>query len=319
MLNEIYSVRCVMFEPEYVLLVDLNNLLFRMLYVKDIYIQSEAPNYELWRFLVYESIYHCIKKFNISEVILAVDDRSSWRRSYFPRYKESRKKQRDKTNLNFDIVFRVINKYISELKHYMPFKIIKVRHAEADDVIGILAQELNSCIISSNDEDFLQLVSDKNKLWNPSKQKFSEFPVNINTKEKPIICNTPEEFLNYKILMGQSKDDIFNILTPNDWGQTEETQGKRKPGFGPAKANKAINEGLDDWLEKNNLRDRFKRNRNLIDFRRIPNTIRNRIIKVYNDYNYPPPENIYKFFKTYEMRYFIEKFHYVEPKLMRLY
>jgi 5'-3' exonuclease len=308
-------------DEDSVLLVDFNNLLFRTLYVREVYIQSDIPDFKLWRFLVYDSIYAVIKKFNVSEVILAVDDKVSWRRSYFPRYKESRKKQRDKSDIDFNIVFSVINKFIRELKHSMPFKIIKVRSGEADDVIGTLALELGNCIISSNDEDFHQLVDIKdNRLWNPSRQEFSEFPINIHTKKDPIMCKSAKEFLEYKILMGQSKDDIFNILTPNDWGLTPETEGKRKPGFGPKKAQKIIESGkIRQFLEDNNLEDHWKRNSVLIDFQRIPNVIKNRVIDGYNNHTYPPPDNIYKFFKEFQMRYFLENFEFVEQKLMRLY
>ena len=306
-------------EPESVLLIDLNNLLFRTLYVREVYIQAEIPDFKLWRFLVFDSIYSCIKKFNSVEVILAVDDKVSWRRSYFQRYKENRKKSRDKSDVDFGVVFSVINKFISELRHSMPFKIIKVRSAEADDVIGTLAFELNNCIISSNDEDFLQLVN-VSKLWNPSRQEFSEFPINLNKKDNPVMCNSPEEFLQYKILMGQSKDDIFNILTPRNWGKTEKTEGKRKPPMGPKTAQKIINEtGFDEWIKSRGLEDRQHRNSVLIDFNKIPDTIRNRVISAYNNCTFPPPDNIYKFFKDFEMRYYLENFEFVEPKLMRLY
>ena len=83
-----------------VLLIDFNNLMFRMLFVKDVGIKYEYPNFALWRYKVYESIYQSIKYVgDVSEVILAVDDKNSWRRSYFPRYKEPRKKKREKTKI----------------------------------------------------------------------------------------------------------------------------------------------------------------------------------------------------------------------------
>lgn len=304
--------------PEPVLIVDLNNLLFRTLYVREIGVQTEMPDWKMWRYLVFESIFYCIKKFNVTEVILAVDDKVSWRRSFFPRYKEQRKKQRAKSGVDFGMVFGVINKYLADLKHSMPFKIIKVRSAEADDVIAILATEFDNYIISSNDEDFLQLVGET-KLWNPSKQEFSEFPVNLNKKDNPVMCKTPAEFLEYKILMGQAKDGIFNIKTPNNWGLTEETKDKRKPPFGPKSAEKVIRAGTSAWVAENNLEDHWHRNEVLIDFKKIPNTIKGRIAQAYNNYSFPPPDNIHDFFKRHKMRFFLENYEFVEPKLMKLY
>jgi hypothetical protein len=128
-----------------------------------------------------------------------------------------------------------------------------------------------------------------------------------------------ELFLTTKFLTGQSKDDIFNVKTPNNWGKTPETQGKRKPGLGAKTAEKIILEGVDKWLEDNNLEGNFKRNKVLIDFRLIPNTIKDRVLDAYYDYNFPPPKNIYPFFKKYGMRGFIEDFDYVESRLVKLY
>jgi 5'-3' exonuclease len=276
--------------------------------------------------MVYESIYEMLSKHvNATEVVLAVDDKNSWRRAYFPRYKETRKDKRDKTGIDFSKVFPVINRFIADLKHHMPFKVIKVWNGEADDVIGTIALDIEygsntvSCVIHSNDEDYIQLISDKVKLWNPTKRKYIEFPVDLGTKRTPVLCNNSAEFLAIKILAGQSKDDIFNIKTPTNWGKTPETEGKKKPGFGPTSANKVISEGQNRWLEENNLWDNYKRNKNLIDLSKIPNAIKDRVMDAYWQYSYPPPNNIYEFFKKYKMRGYLEKFDSVERNLLKLY
>jgi hypothetical protein len=189
----------------------------------------------------------------------------------------------------------------------MPFKVLKVRAAEGDDIIGVIAMSYQGkMIISSNDEDYLQCSSDRIKLWNPSKRKF-------------VKCDSPREFLIMKCLMGQPKDDIFNVKTPKDWGQTAETMGKRKPGLGEVSARKIVDYGVTKWLTENDVLHRFKRNKNLIDFRKIPNTIQNRIRTQYENYNFPPPENMLPFFNKFQMRVFIENYHIVERCLMRLY
>jgi hypothetical protein len=128
--------------------------------------------------------------------------------------------------------------------------------------------------------------------------------------------------------MGQKKDDIPNIYTPDDWGLTEETEGKRKPGFGPATWEK-VKHDLKGFLDKGyvnktygevDLRKNMKRNRVLIDFDMIPKTIENRIVDCYNNsYNLPPIENIYLFFEKNNMRSFLDNIHKVENKLLPLY
>lgn len=295
-----------------VLLVDFNNLLFRTLHARDVYIKSEIPSWALWRFLVYDAIYQGIKNNeNVIEVILAIDDKNSWRKTYWKRYKETRKSKREKTGLDWGKIFGVINNYNREIRHHMPFKMLKVRSAEADDIIAIIAMHIRknsdwTCVISSNDEDFLQLSSEKTKIWNPNKRNF-------------VSVDNPDDFLLRKFLMGQSKDDIFNVKTPDDWGLTEETKGKRKPGLGPAAAEKIISEGYEEWLETNDFEDNFRRNQILIDFNRIPNVIQNRVLNAYHNYNYPPPKNIYPFFKKFKMRAYLKEFNTVEKYLLNLY
>jgi len=291
-----------------IVLVDFNNLLFRNFFVKEVGGYTTNPEYALWRYMICDSLYKLLWKVDdIKEVVLAVDDKVSWRKSYFPRYKESRKKERDKSDIDWDRLFEEINKLVADLKHHFPFKTIRLRHMEADDVIAVIAQESKyDCVISSNDEDYLQLCSDRVKLWNPSKRKY-------------IVCEWPEEFVIKKCLTGQRKDDIFNVKTPSDWGLTEETKGKRKPGFGPKSADKVMAGDYKQWLRDQDLEENFHRNRVLMDFNYIPQTIRKRILETYRNYSFPPPANIYQFFKKYNMRGFLDDFTAVERKLMELY
>jgi 5'-3' exonuclease len=291
------------------ILVDFNNLAFRHFFIKDIDIESKRPNFALWRYNVYEGIYSLLSRIqNVGEVIVAVDSRTLWRKSYFPRYKESRKKSRDKKkNIDWTVLYDTINEYLKDLRHHMPFKIIGVKGAEADDVIAVLAKNLdNRCVVVSNDEDYLQLYSKRIRIWNPSKKKYTT-------------CDNVDDFIVSHCLTGQSKDDIFNIKTPDDWGLTEATKGKRKPGFGPKSAEKVMAEGYKDWLKRNDLEERYHRNEVLMNFDFIPNTIVNRTLKVYYDYNFPPPENIYRFFNDNGMRGYIDEFQRVENTLLRLY
>ena len=300
-----------------VVLFDFNNLVFRNFFIKEVSPNSENPDFMLWRYNIFNSIYQSLwKEKDIVEVVIAVDDKNSWRKSYFPRYKESRKKQRDKSDVNWEGLFNNINKLVSDLKHYMPFKIVKTRSAEADDIIAIIAMNIKEkAIVISNDEDYLQLSSDRILLYNPQKKDY-------------VKCENTQKFLLEKIMLGQKKDDIFNIITPDDWGKTKDTQGKRKPGFGPAALKKVLAEGLDVWMEKKQInklygeidvKKHYKRNQILIDFNKIPRTIINRVIDQYENYYFPPPSNMFQFFKKYQMRGFLQDFQRVEMKLMELY
>lgn len=290
-------------------LIDLNNLLFRRFFIKEIAGYTPSPEYKLWKYMVLEDVYRLICSIeNVKEVVLASDDKNSWRKSYFPRYKESRKKNRDKqSDVDWERLFLEIDKFISDLKHYMPFKTMRSPSAEADDIIAVICKESNkNCVISSNDEDFLQLCSDKVKLWNPSKKEY-------------IVCNNVESFIIEKCLIGQKKDDIFNVVTPDNWGLTNETKGKRKPGFGPKSAKKIMSGDYKKWLQEKNLEENFHRNKVLMDFNYIPQTIIKRILKSYKNYSFPPPSNIYEYFKKNNMKGFLDNYTFVEARLMTLY
>lgn len=290
------------------ILIDFNNLAFRYFFIKEVAVYTPQPDFAIWRYMILEVIQKWLYlEKGINEVVIAVDDKNPWRKSYFSRYKESRKKKRDKQEVDWQALYGAIDSLAGDLKHYMPYKVLKVRGAEADDIIAILALESRGeSIVISNDEDYLQLCSSAIRIWNPQKKKYTD-------------CEDTEDFVIRKSLTGQSKDDIFNVKTPNNWGQTDATRGKRKPGFGPKSCDKVMKEGYEKWLEKEDLEENFKRNRVLMDFNYIPHTMCDRIMTAYKRATFPPPQNIYKFFKHYNMRGFLDDFTNIERKLMELY
>jgi hypothetical protein len=304
------------------LLFDYNNLVIRSFFgSKEITEDPDDIQWGLWRYNVFNSIYTTLWKFrNVTEVILAVDDYMSWRKHFYSRYKESRKiKKKKDSKVDWETLYSKMHNLASELKHHMPFKVIKVKNAEADDVIAVLAREFkNPCVIIARDEDYFQLFGKKKNLivFDPIKQKLYS----------PDDFENIREFLLKLIFCGQKKDDIPNIITPDDWGLTEATEGKRRPGFGE-KAFEKIKDDVRGFIEAGHrnkvyglvdLSKNLKRNRILVDFDKIPNTICNRIADAYNNSSIPPLENIYLFFEKYGMMSFLENYHRVEQKLQEL-
>jgi 5'-3' exonuclease len=233
---------------------------------------------------------------------LAFDSPKTWRKLYWPRYKESRKGKRDKSDMDWNMFHKELDLFIDDIERGLPFKVIKVENAEGDDVVAVLARATGTdTVVVSNDEDYLQLCCEHIKVYNPAKMAYSE-------------CLDVENFLQMKSLQGQSKDDIFNVLTPID-----HPVGVRKPGFGEVSAKKAIAYGLDKWLNEKKLVERYNLNRNLIDFDRIPKTIKTRILNTYKSYQLADPANIYPFFRDNGFREHLENFERIETKLMQLY
>lgn len=299
-----------------VLLIDFNNLAIRCFFTPDVGGYTPFPEYQIWKYQLFNSIWSYIWKFdvNIDEVVLAVDAHKSWRKVLFSRYKEKRASDRDKSEVDWDMLHNHLNSYVDELAEFIPFKTLKIQNCEADDIIGVLCLHIkeSNYIVVSNDEDYNQLCdADRVRVYNPKAKKW-------------VTCDDVESFVVSKCLMGQAKDGIFNVKTSLDWGLTEDTQKedgtpKRKPGFGPKTLEKVMKDGYEKWLEKNNLQKRFDFNRNLIDFNKIPETIQKRIISSYVSYKYPDPSNIYEFFRRNGFRSFLEKYEQTETKLLTFY
>ncbi len=284
------------------LLLDYNNLLSRIFFIGPVNAKSEHPDFNRMRFVAVDSIYRSMLKTKCNEIVLAVDSTPSWRKEIWPRYKESRKGKREKLDtINWDVYFIEFHRLLNDIIEFLPFKVIKAEKAEADDVIGVIAQNFQKeFVIISTDKDYLQLSSKNVKIYNPLKRKYIEE-------------SNPEIFLIKQCIMGQSKDDIFNVLTPLDFN------GKRKPGIGEERVEKIINNGYENWLLSENAVDHFELNRKLIDFKMIPTKIQKNIIKKYKEYKLPRLDKAYTFFKQNNFLSFLEDYHRVENTLSRLY
>lgn len=291
------------------ILIDMNNLVIRCVHIGDVKVVDKTTkeiveiDWDYWKLIVFNNIYSSLYKVKDTRtVVLAVDDKKSWRYDIWDRYKEDRKKKKDKDNFPWDLFFQKYDELIEEFRTHLPFKVLKVSRAEADDIIGTIALETPDITeIVSNDKDFLQLCSPRVKVYNPMKQQHVSHP-------------DPRFFLVEQCFIGQAKDSIFNIKTPDDW-----PEGKRKPGFGPKSFEKVVEFGWKEWLKKEDLGDRFKRNIALMDLSRIPEEIKADIMKQYREYEYPEPDKIWEFVKRNNWPDTIESFTQIENKLMQLY
>lgn len=291
------------------ILFDMNNLVIRCVHINDVKQVNKRTkeiidiDWAYWKLIVFNNIYTSLFKVkDANSIVLAVDDKVSWRYDIWPRYKEDRKKKKVKDDFPWDLFFTKYEELLAEFQEHLPFKVIKYPRAEADDIIGTLVHQTpDYSEVVSNDKDFLQLCSPKCRVYNPMKQVHVDHP-------------DPQFFLVEQCFIGQSKDSIFNIKTPDDW-----PEGKRKPGFGPKAFEKAVEYGWKDWLKDNDCVNNFKRNLALMDLDRIPEDMKHGIMEEYKNYVLPNPENIWKFVKDNNWPDLIDSFTTVENKLMQLY
>ena len=142
------------------------------------------------------------------EVILCSDNRKYWRKEFFPFYKAGRKKSREKSDLDWHLIFDMLAKFKAELRENFPYKVIDVEGAEADDIIGTLTPlyaSTQKILILSSDGDFLQLQKwgSNVKQYNPAQKKF-------------VKSDNPISELKEKIIRGDKGDGIPNIFSPSD-------------------------------------------------------------------------------------------------------
>jgi hypothetical protein len=288
----------------------MNNLVTRCVHIKDVKTVDKKTkkvidiDWDYWKFIIFSSIYGSILKNKANEVVIAVDNRKSWRYDFWPRYKEDRKLKREKQTDDFpwDEFFKRYEIMLDEFQEHLPIKVLRVEKSEGDDIIGVIVNNVpEHCVVISTDKDFLQLDSDRVTIYDPLKQQKVSHP-------------NPEMFLVEQSLLGQSKDSIFNIKNPLDY-----PLGKRKKPFGPKALEKVLIYGWEKWLKDNDLVERFEFNKTLMDFKRIPKEIQSAIMKEYLNYKYPHPDNIWKFIKENNWPDYKEKFTSLENTFLNLY
>ena len=167
-----------------------------------------------------KSIGYAIKLIDPTKVVIVFDGAgsSNSKRNLYPDYKANRHMSR-MTNYslfsNKEEEDEAINNQMARLIQYLkvlPLSIICIDGIEADDVIGYLTEKFESfehtkeVTVMSTDKDFLQLVSNKTKVYSPTKKKFYT-PEDV-LEEYGV---SSQNFINYKILMGDTGDNIPGI------------------------------------------------------------------------------------------------------------
>jgi hypothetical protein len=252
-------------------LVDLNQVLLAGL-MAQIANQKGKLEESLIRHMVLNIIRTHVKNFKneYGEIVLCCDNRKYWRKDFFPFYKAGRKKTREKSDLDWHLIFDILAKLKQELKENFPYKVIDVEGAEADDIIGTLVPIYapnQKILILSSDGDFLQLqmYGSNVKQYNPSQKKY-------------IKSHNPLLELKEKIIRGDKGDGIPNVFSPSDCF----VRDLRQKPITQKVIEKYMTEDYGDW-EDDNAKVGFSRNQTLIDLRNIPGDIKRKIINTYEE------------------------------------
>lgn len=166
-----------------------------------------------------KSVGYAIKLLGPTRVIVVFDGAggSQKRRKIYPDYKKGRK-TRIRFNRAYEEMSGVDNeeknlrKELLRLINYLdvlPLTVVAMDNIEADDTIAYLAEQTfkdSNVTIMSSDKDFLQLASDKIKVWSPTKKKI--FGCKEIMDEYGISCSN---FVFYRMMEGDDSDNIPGI------------------------------------------------------------------------------------------------------------
>jgi 5'-3' exonuclease, N-terminal resolvase-like domain/T4 RNase H, C terminal len=270
------------------ILIDLNQVLLAGL-MAQISNKSVQLEESLIRHLILNIIRTHVKNFKeeYGEVVLCCDNRKYWRKEYFPFYKAGRKKSREKSNLDWQLIFTMLDKFKQELRESFPYKVIDVENAEADDIIGTLAPRQSiheKVLIISSDGDFIQLQKYKNvKQYNPIQKKF-------------VKSANPTLELKEKIIKGDKGDGIPNILSPSDCFVRDLRQKPITKGV----LEKLLSEDHSKWDE--NSRIGYSRNEMLIDLNMIPSDLKQKIINTYEETKPATKQKMLSYFIEHKLK-----------------
>lgn len=275
-----------------VLLVDLSQLASATM--MHTFKEGEKISVSMMRHLVLSTIKHNVLKFRkdgYEEVIICVDNAlpTYWRREFAYYYKKNRAKNREESTWDWEGYFEGIRTVVDEFKKNMPYIIMDISKAEADDCIAVLTKKLSlegrKVMIISSDGDFTQLHKFPNvSQYSPMMKKL--------VKSK---TGSPALDLMTKIVKGDRKDCVASIKVRSDFYYTM-VIGERTP---PTKT-KFVEDCLDaediSKLLSETEYKRFLENRVLIDFEYIRDDIKSAILDLYNNYKVPGKNKIYPYF-----------------------
>ena len=192
-----------------------------------------------------------------------------------------------------------------ELDEVFPYPVINVDGAEADDVIGTLA-ELSQTIgeesvlfgditpdpflIVSGDHDFQQLQKYSNvSQWAPAQKKWVKIKV------------PAQEVLMEHIIRGDKGDGVPNMLSPDDCF----VEGIRQKPIRKAQVDKWVKMKPEEWVT-GDMASGYVRNSQLVDLTKTPQDIKDAIINSYEAQTNKDKSHLLNYFIKNKMKHMID-------------
>ena len=172
--------------------------------------------------------------------------KDSWRRRLFAGYKANRDNQtpeeEEKSKQYYDQL-PLLRQALSLLNVDQ----IRGDDLEADDIAGMMWRQVevsgtNRLVLVSGDKDWLQLVSNKTLVWQPTKKRLVH-PTTFDDCPEVHGAATPDQFLRMLAITGDSGDDVPGAFRVGPVTALKFLNGLLKPS---SKAAQTIRDWLDD-------------------------------------------------------------------------
>lgn len=266
---------------------------------------NQSGTHEVDEAMIRHFVLNIIRSYNskfrqeYGKLIIACDARHTWRRDIFPYYKQNRRDKRAESKIDWKKVFRFIDQTKEDLKEHFPFPVIEVDGAEGDDVIGVLAEKFGTVIgndpplmIISSDKDYRQLQRWSNvRQWHPLDKKFLTVP-------------DPEAYLRELIMDGDKSDGVPNVLSNDDTLVLRE----RSKSMTKERLAKLLVGDYDlKGFSAETLRRNVARNETLIDLRKTPTPVVEKILESFEAQQDRRSANLVQYFMKHRLKQLMEK------------
>ena len=282
------------------IIVDINQIMISNLMVT-LNRDSMDLSEDLVRHMVLNSLRAHNKKFRkeYGDMVIACDSKNVWRREIFPNYKAGRKANRAKSEHDWDTIFSMLHTIKDEIKTFLPYKVIEIETAEADDIIATLIKKNKRVIapehkkkvlILSGDKDFIQLHGPNIKQYNPILNKF------VGKGEEPSL------YIKEHIFKGDRSDGIPNILSDDNVF----IEGRRQRPLSKKKINSWVNDVFFYTNFTEEEQKNYDRNRKLIDLSCIPHELEDKINNEFLNVKVASRDKILGYFINKKLKTLIE-------------
>ena len=236
-----------------VILLDGYNLIYRARYSR----MNKGEYSSIFNF--FRSIRPLIEKFNPDLCYFVLEGKPVKRLEIDPEYKGQR------VYHNKDNFSEQRREIINLIKEFFPFKVIRHEDYECDDVISHLSSvthKNDEIVIISSDTDFIQSINERVQVYNPVRKCFLE--------------ETDYDYVSWKALVGDKSDNIIGFN-----------------GIGNKTAQKLLSDNslLENFLLKENNKEKYEKNKFMIKFHDLTNEEENFIISSPNTFNWDNLKN----------------------------